>query len=138
LPFCVDTLGSSGTTFQNNGRTLTTSRGILVNSTGSRPFVSNGGIIKSQRRIRLGDPADLGAKQVRFFALKRLDCAGQLGADGAEGVLNLSTHACHRHNGYETDQACNKCVFDKALPGFVPQQANSNTCKVLHCDVLLI
>jgi hypothetical protein len=47
LPFCVDTLESSGTTFQNNGRTLITSCGILVLSTGSRPFVSNGGIIRA-------------------------------------------------------------------------------------------
>jgi Putative Flp pilus-assembly TadE/G-like len=45
LPFCVDTLGSSGTTFQNNGGTLTASCGILVNSTGSRAFVSNGGTV---------------------------------------------------------------------------------------------
>jgi Flp pilus assembly protein TadG len=45
LPFCVDTLGSSGTTFQNNGGTLTASCGILVNSTGSHAFVSNGGTV---------------------------------------------------------------------------------------------
>jgi hypothetical protein len=44
-PFCVDTLGSSGTTFQSNGGTLTASCGILVNSTGSRAFVANGGTI---------------------------------------------------------------------------------------------
>jgi Flp pilus assembly protein TadG len=45
FPFCVDTLGSSGTTFLNNGGTLTASCGILVNSTGSRAFVSNGGTV---------------------------------------------------------------------------------------------
>ena len=44
-PFCVDTLGTSGTTFQNNGGTLTASCGILVNSTGSSAFVASGGTI---------------------------------------------------------------------------------------------
>jgi Flp pilus assembly protein TadG len=45
FPFCVDTLGSSGTTFQSNGGTLTASCGILVNSTGSPAFQANGGTI---------------------------------------------------------------------------------------------
>ena len=45
FPFCVDTLGSSGTTFQSNGGTLTASCGILVNSTGSPAFAANGGTI---------------------------------------------------------------------------------------------
>jgi hypothetical protein len=44
-PFCVDTLGTSGTTFQSNGGTLTASCGILVNSTGRSAFVANGGTI---------------------------------------------------------------------------------------------
>jgi Flp pilus assembly protein TadG len=45
FPFCIDTLGPSGTTFQVNGGTLTAACGILVNSTGSRAFVANGATI---------------------------------------------------------------------------------------------
>jgi Flp pilus assembly protein TadG len=44
-PFCVDTLGPSGTTLQSNGGTLTASCGILVNSTGRSALVANGGTI---------------------------------------------------------------------------------------------
>jgi hypothetical protein len=44
-PFCVDTLGTSGTTLQSNGGTLTASCGILVNSTGRTALVANGGTI---------------------------------------------------------------------------------------------
>jgi hypothetical protein len=44
-PFCVDTLGSSGTTFQVNGGTLTAACGILVNSTGSQALVAHGGTV---------------------------------------------------------------------------------------------
>jgi hypothetical protein len=45
FPFCVDTLGPSGTTLQVNGGTLTAACGILVNSTGSHALVANGGTI---------------------------------------------------------------------------------------------
>ena len=44
-PFCLDTLGTSGTTFQSNGGILTASCGILVNSSGASAFASNGGSI---------------------------------------------------------------------------------------------
>jgi Flp pilus assembly protein TadG len=44
-PFCVDTLGTSGTTLQTNGGTLTASCGILVNSTGRNALIANGSTI---------------------------------------------------------------------------------------------
>ncbi len=46
-PFCVDTLGTTGTTFGINGGCLTASCGIMVNSSGSPAFDSSGGTIKA-------------------------------------------------------------------------------------------
>ena len=42
-PFCLDMVGTSGMTFQNNGGDLTLSCGIMINSSGNPAFQANGG-----------------------------------------------------------------------------------------------